>query len=64
MQRVCDRARREKRVLIATAKYSPLERVQPAPSIRLAVSAQHTAKDIEALAAAVRAAWTAEVGTA
>lgn len=35
LQRVCDRAKAKHSVLIATAKYSPLERQRPPPSIRI-----------------------------
>lgn len=61
LQRVCDRAKKENGLLIATAKYSPLERRVPPPSIRIAVSARHTKQDIADAAAAICAAWAAEV---
>jgi serine palmitoyltransferase len=60
LQRVCAAALADSRVLLTTAKYSVLERRPPPPSIRIAVSAAHTAADIAAALAALRAALAKE----
>jgi 7-keto-8-aminopelargonate synthetase-like enzyme len=60
LARVCDRTLAASGVLLATAKYSVLERRRPPPSIRLAVSAAHSDADIAAALAALRAALAAE----
>jgi serine palmitoyltransferase len=60
LARVCAHALQDSGVLLATAKYSLLERRKPPPSIRVAVSAAHTDADIKAALAALRAALAKE----
>jgi|APGre2960657444_1045066.scaffolds.fasta_scaffold00721_1 serine palmitoyltransferase len=60
LQRVCDRCLRDHSVLLATAKYSALERARPPPSIRIAVSAAHSDADIRAVLAALHSALSRE----
>lgn len=55
LQRVADDCLQRQDVLVATAKYSKLERGRLPPSLRVAVSAAHSAKDLEAAAAALAA---------
>jgi serine palmitoyltransferase len=59
LQRVCARALAAG-VLLSTAKYSSLERRRPPPSIRIAVSAEHTEAELRAAVATLRAALAAE----
>lgn len=55
LQRVVDDCLAREGVLFAAAKYSSLERSRPQPSIRVAVSADHTTKQVEQAVAALRA---------
>lgn len=52
LQAVCDEALRDG-VLVATAKYSMLERNRPPPSIRVHITAAHTEDEVRAIAGAI-----------
>lgn len=55
LQRLVDDCLTREEVLFSVSKYSCLERSRPQPSIRVAVTAAHTAKEIEAAVAALKA---------
>lgn len=56
LQRVVDECLGREGVLVARARYSKLERVRPQPSIRVAVTAQHTEADLQKAVAALKSA--------
>lgn len=61
LQRVCDRSLAQHKVLLTTAKYSNVDRLKPAPSIRIAVSAAHSDGDMAAAVKALKASLAAEL---
>ena len=61
LQRVCDRCLAKHSVLLTTAKYASVDRLKPAPSIRIAVSAAHSEADMAAAVKALTASIAAEV---
>lgn len=56
LQRVVDECLSRDGVLLARARYSKLERARPPPSIRVAVTAQHTEADLQKVVGALKAA--------
>ena len=48
-------------MLLTTAKYSNVDRLKPAPSIRIAVSAAHSDGDMAAAVKALKASLAAEL---
>ena len=55
LQRVVDDCLAREGVLLALSRYSSLERQRPPPSIRVAVTAQHTPAELQRAVAALKA---------